>query len=271
MTTSNTQLKRDSEPSEPRLIAICGKGGVGKTAFTAMMSNVLAGHEAAGKCLLIDADHARGLTLALDLEVHKTMGEVREEIIASSKRAKKEQKIELVDMLDYMVLETLIERDDYALMAMGRTESKGCFCPVNNLLRGTIENLSESFDTILIDGEAGLEQINRQIVRRLDLLVIISDATSRGLATARLIRQMVEEEKVIEVERLGLVINRVQGNEDMVREAAETVGIEVLGYIPQDDTVAFHDLTGKALTELPEDSPSVVAVCDIVDKILRTF
>ncbi len=256
------------ESAKSRLIAVCGKGGVGKTAFTAMMSKVLSASDAAGKVLLIDADPAKGLTIALDVEVKKTMGEVREEIIAKSKRAKKEEKVQLVDMLDYMALETLIEQDEYALMAMGRTESKGCFCPVNSLLRGSIESLSEQFDTILIDGEAGLEQINRQIVRHLDTLIIISDATSRGLETARLVKAMVEEEKVIKCDRLGLVINRVQDNVEMVKKAAESVGVEVLGYIPQDENVAYHDLVGKALTELPENSPGFVAVQQIVDTVL---
>ena len=253
-----------------RLIAVCGKGGVGKTAFTAMMSQVLVEREDAGRLLLIDADPAKGLPLALDVEVKRTMGEVREEIIATSRGAGRERKLQLVDMLDYMVLEALTEQEDYALLAMGRTETRGCYCPVNDLLRGTIETLSESFDTILIDGEAGLEQINRQVMRRVDTLIIVSDATSRGLQTASLVKRMVEEENVIECSRLGLVLNRVQGNEDLVAQAAEAVGVEIFGFIPQDERVAYHDLIGKPLTELPLDSPGIVAVRHIVDRFILT-
>jgi CO dehydrogenase maturation factor len=87
-------------------------------------------------------------------------------------------------MLDYRVFEALTELDTFSILAMGRTETLGCFCPVNTLLRGAIETLSESFDTILIDGEAGLEQINRQVVRRLQALLIVSDPISRGVETA---------------------------------------------------------------------------------------
>ncbi len=251
---------------ESKLVAVCGKGGVGKTAFTAMMSKQLMDNEASGKLLLIDADPANGLTIALDAAVKKSMGEVREEIIAASRGANKAEKHQLIDMIDYMVLEALTEYEKYGLLAMGRSESKGCFCPVNSLLRGVIEELSQNFDTILIDGEAGLEQINRQVVRRLDTLIIVSDATSRGLQTARLVKQMVEEDEVIKCGQLGLVLNRVSGNEEMLQRFAEEVGVPVFGYIPQDEYVAYHDLVGKPLTDLPADSKALAAVGEIVER-----
>jgi len=251
---------------DSRLLAVCGKGGVGKTAFTAMMRKVLMDSEDAGNLLLIDADHAKGLTIALDVEVKRTMGEVREEIIEASRRATQEEKQQLSEMIDYMVLEALTEYERFGLLAMGRSESKGCFCPVNTILRGMIEELSGNFDTILIDGEAGVEQINRQVMRRVDTLIIVSDATSRGLQTASLVKQMVEDEGVIQCGRLGLVLNRVQGNEELVEEAAAKVGVEVFGYIPQDEAIAYHDLVGKPLTELPPDSPGLLAVREIVER-----
>jgi CO dehydrogenase maturation factor len=169
-------------------------------------------------------------------------------------------------MIDYMVLEALTEHEDFGLLAMGRSESKGCFCPVNTILRGMIEELSGSFDTIVIDGEAGVEQIHRQVMRRVDTLVIVSDATARGLQTASLVKRMVEDERVIQCGRLGLVLNRVQGNEALVAEAAEKVGVEVYGFVPQDEQIAYHDLIGKPLTELPPDSPAIAAVREIVDR-----
>lgn len=248
------------------LIAVCGKGGVGKTAFTAMMTRELMQSERAGNLLLIDADPASGLTMALGSQVKRTMGEVREEIIEASRGANEAEKRQLSDMIDYMVLEALTEHEKFGLLAMGRSESKGCFCPVNTILRGMIEELSESFDTILIDGEAGLEQINRQVMRRVDTLIIVSDATSRGLQTASLVKRMVEEEGVIQCGRLGLVLNRVQGNEGLLEEAAAKVGIEIFGLIPQDEQVAYFDLVGKPLIELPDDSPGVEAVRDIVER-----
>ena len=198
------------------------------------------------------------------------MGQVREEIIKTARGGKKEAKAQIGEMIDYMAFEALTETDDFALLAMGRTETLGCYCPVNTLLRGAIETLSESFDTILIDGEAGLEQINRQVVRRLHTLLIISDPTSRGMETAGLIRKMVEDDEVMRCDELGLVFNRVRGNEDLLRRAAGEMGLDVFGMIPFDENIATHDLLGKPLTELPDDSSGLAAFREIVEKrVLR--
>lgn len=253
-----------AESTAQRLIAVCGKGGTGKTVFTAMVTRVLLESGRGSKLLLIDADPAMGLPLALGVNVRRTMGQVREEIIKTAKRGKEEEKRQLIDMLDYMVLEALSEQDGFALLAMGRTETLGCYCPINSLLRGAIEALSESFDTILIDGEAGLEQINRQVMGRVDTLIIITDATSRGFQTAAQIKRMVESERVLQCEKLGLVFNRVQGNEELLKQAAAEMGVEVFGYIPQDEKIAYYDLVGKPIMELPA-SPALAAVRDIVE------
>jgi CO dehydrogenase maturation factor len=230
-----------------------------------MMSRALVESGKAGKLLLIDADPAMGLISALGVETRRTMGQVREEIINTARAPDEEGKNRLVGALDYMVLEALKETDDFALLAMGRTETLGCFCPVNDLLRGTIETLSESFDTILVDGEAGLEQLNRQVMRRLDTLIIVSDPTSRGMETAALIKGMVQEDTVIQCERIGLLFNRVQDNEDLLSQSARDLGIEVFGYIPQDKNITHHDLLGKPIAELPADSPALSAVRTVAE------
>ena len=249
-------------------MAVCGKGGVGKTALTAMMSRLLRESGKAGKLLLIDADPAMGLPSALGVSVGRTMGQVREDIIQTARRGKEEEKSQLVDALDYMAFEALTEMESYALLSMGRTETLGCYCPVNDLLRGAIETLSGSFDTILIDGEAGLEQLNRQVMRRVDTLIVVSDATSRGLQTAALIRDLVRRDRVIEVQRMGLVFNRVQGSEELLEKAAREADLEVLGYVPQDENIVHYDLMGKPIAELPSDSPALGAVRGIVEGLL---
>lgn len=248
-----------------RLVAVCGKGGTGKTAFTAMMTRVLEKNDKAGKLLLIDADPAMGLPSAVGVNIRRTMGQVREEIIRTAQRGDQEEQRQLGDMLDYMVLEALSEMDGFALLAMGRTETLGCFCPVNDLLRGAIETLSKSFDTIIIDGEAGLEQINRQVIRHVDTLIIVSDATARGIQTAALIKRMVQNDKVIQCEKMGLVFNRIQGNEELLKQSAQEIGVEIYGYIPYDENIASYDLVGKPLIELPTTSVGLAAVHNIVE------
>ena len=263
----NEQMSEASIKRINRIVAVCGKGGTGKTVFTALMAKVLLDSGKAGKLLLIDADPAMGLPLALGVNVRRTMGQIREEIIKAAKGNKEEEKRQIADKLDYMLFEALNEIDSYALLAMGRTETLGCFCPINSVLKEAIQTLSKSFDTILIDGEAGLEQLNRQVAGRVDTLVIVSDATSRGIQTAAQVRDMVLNEKAIQCDRLGIVFNRVQGNKDLLKKMADKTGLEVLGYIPQDDNIAHHDLIGKPILEL-RSSKGLEAVREIVEKRL---
>ncbi|RLC94854.1 MAG: carbon monoxide dehydrogenase maturation protein [Chloroflexi bacterium] len=253
----------DSTTPSRRLVAICGKGGTGKTMFTALIAKVLLETKKAGRLLLIDADPAMNLPNVLGVEVSRTMGGIREDIIRTARSGTQGDKRQLAGALDYMTLEALCETEDLALLAMGRTETLGCFCPVNDVLRGAIETLSKSFDTTIIDGEAGLEQLNRQVMRGIDTLVIVSDATSRGLRTAAMIKGMVENERVVKCQKMGLVFNRVAGSRDLLQQFADDTGLPVLGYIPHDDSIAYYDLVGKPIRDLP-DCPGLEAVRAIV-------
>jgi CO dehydrogenase maturation factor len=243
-----------------RKLAVVGKGGVGKTAFAAMLARVLLEGGAAGRLLAIDADPALGLTHALGMQADKTMGQVREAILEAARSGVEAQMAEMAVTLDYMVLEALAETDDLALLAMGRSESLGCYCAVNDILRRAIRILSDRFDTVLIDGEAGLEQLNRQVMDELDRLIIVSDSSSRGLQTVALLKEMVEDKNVIRCARMGLVFNRTQGNEDRLAEAAGRLGIDVLGFVPEDPVVADFDMEARSLLELPADCAALAAV-----------
>jgi len=257
-----------TEEKKTKIFAVCGKGGTGKTASTAIMARALYESKKAGNLLLIDADPAMGLLSALGLKTQKTMGEVRESIIKTAKKGSVEEKERMGDMIDYMTFEALTELDEFALLAMGRTETLGCFCPVNTILRGAIETLSSSFDTILIDGEAGLEQISRQIIKKLDTLMIISDASSRGIETGEMIRKMIEEDKVMKCRQLGIIFNRVMGHEDILKKSAEKIGVELFGIIPFDENIAEFDLVGKPVTGLPADSSALTAYRKVVEEAL---
>ncbi|MHB8111761.1 MAG: ATP-binding protein [Syntrophorhabdaceae bacterium] len=255
---------------EKKVFAICGKGGVGKTAFSAMFIRVLIENGNAGKLLVIDADPALGLANAINVHVGKTIGQIREAVITTAKARKETEVTEAVAMLDYMVMEALVETEALALVAMGRSETLGCFCSVNDLLRDALTYLSQNFDTTVIDCEAGLEQINRQVMDNLDALIILSDATSRGIQTVRTIQSMVEKEKVVRCRKMGLVFNKVRGNEEILKQYADEMGIEVLGYIPEDENIVAYDLVGRSLLDLPHDSPAQRSVRVVVNNLMAT-
>lgn len=243
-----------------KVIAVCGKGGVGKTAFTAILTRVLVDRGDAGRLLVIDADPALGLALALGIRAPKTIADVRSSVLEAARSKDASFKIELAGMLDYLVFESLVETDDYAFMAMGRTEAAGCYCSVNSLLRDSIEILSASFDTILIDGEAGLEQINRQVMGKLDALVLLTDGSARGLRTVELLFEIASAEKIITADAIRVVLNRPQNNGSGCEDSIASLGTALLGVIPFDPAVANYDAAGLSLMKLPLDSPALRAV-----------
>lgn len=250
-----------------RLIAVCGKGGTGKTALIAIMTKILTQNNRY-KILLIDADPAMCLPGVLGVKATKTVGDIREEIIKqAAKFPGKEEKVKIVNELDYKILDALSEKRGFGLLVMGRPEVAGCFCPVNTLLRDAIETLSKGFDITLIDGEAGIEQINRQVIRNVDTPLVLTDLSARGLETAALIKNIVDTKKFINYTQMGLVINRSRGNEGLAQKLAQKSGLELLGVIPEDENITHYDFEGKPLMQLPEDCSSVMAVEKILERI----
>lgn len=251
----------------PRTIAVCGKGGVGKTAFSAMLTGALSrGHS--GRLLVIDADPALGLAMALGVETAKTIADVREEIVAAARSKDADLQVELAATLDYLVFESLVETDEFAFLAMGRTEAAGCYCSVNNLLKDAIGLLSGNFDTIVVDGEAGLEQINRQVMGDIDELVLLTDGSARGLRTVSLLMELTGAGGVVDVGGVGVVLNRPLVGTAELETAIEDLGARLLGVVPMDPYVAEFDARGCSLTRLPATSPAAGAVALIAENLV---
>ena len=160
----------------------------------------------------------------------------------------------------------MIEKGEFNFLAMGRSQSKGCFCPLNNLLRQAIESLSRNFPYVLIDAEAGIEQINREVVRSVTHLIILIDLSFRSIAVAEKIQETL---KRLWIEcLLGVVANRSSGDSSQIQEALRAQGIEIWGIIPEDPVLRENDLKGKTIFELPENSAMLIAAQKIVEKII---
>ena len=172
----------------PKTIAMCGKGGVGKTTTAALMVKAMA-DRGNKKILAIDADPAIGLSYALGVDVVKTVDDVRNDLIEKIREEKLDDKADTLHMLDYEIFDALVEHKSFALLAIGRPEGEGCYCEVNHLLKDIIESLSTSFDVIIIDGEAGIEQINRRVMKNVDHLVLVSDTSAKSMNVAKIIKK----------------------------------------------------------------------------------
>lgn len=259
-------LLLNKEKQGRKIIAVCGKGGAGKTAVSAMMAGAVRRLDPSSRTLLIDADPAGGLAFAMGVEVRKTVGEVREDVIRQARKRDPEIKERIANSIDYYVLEALVERSGWSLLPMGRGESAGCFCPVNSLLREAIKALAGDFDRIIIDGEAGVEQIMRQVMRSVDTLLVVSDLSVRGLNTVSIIKNLLKDKRVLLDPEIMLIINRVK-DDSRALESAGRVGFEPAALVPEDPIVIEWDAQSKPLGEIPSETPSMKAVEKLVTRL----
>jgi CO dehydrogenase maturation factor len=262
---STTEKPPEREPSAVS-IALCGKGGVGKTALSTLMVHGL--RKTGKRILAVDADPAMGLTLALGAGRPKTIGQIREHVIQVARKRDSQETERVADMVDYYLLESLVEKDGFSLLAMGRTEVLGCYCPVNSLLREAVEALSASFDLMVLDAEAGLEQVNRKVLRKVDKLVVVSDPSARGFHTAGTMQELVQSQAELRPGRIGLVVNRcpLDSGEDW-EESARQQGLELLGTIPEDATLREMDRAGESLLDLPPESDAMRGMSSVLARL----
>jgi CO dehydrogenase maturation factor len=248
-------------------LAVCGKGGVGKTSFSALMVKLLA-KNTDRKILAIDADPSAGLASSLGVRVTKSVDDIRKDIIKQIRDGKVQDSKDTLNILDYELLDALEEAEGFALLAIGRPEDEGCYCKVNSLLKDIILNLAGSFDYVIIDGEAGIEQINRRVMKTVDHLIVLSDTSVKGVNVALAIYDVANKNHAVDFSRIGLVLNRVK-NEEEVGQISRRIPFEIFGWIPEDELIRQYDFQGKPLTVLPDDTNSVRAISSILEKIVQ--
>ena len=245
-----------------RTIAVTGKGGTGKTMLATLMIRLLV-ENGEVKILAVVADSAVSLPYALGVEIGKTVSEFRQEIIDNP-----EVKQRIADEhIRKVIGNLLVHGDGFDLLVMGRPEAPGCFCAVNDLLRYGIDTLAQNYDMTIIDGEAGPEQVNRRVIESIDTLLVVADASSRSLKTATEIMKVAQGHPNVKVNRIGLVVNRFKGKRGPAEEMTQEMGMEILGYIPEDQNVTDYDAVSRPLLEIPEDSPSLLAIRNILQQI----
>jgi CO dehydrogenase maturation factor len=236
--------------TQRRVVAICGKGGVGKTTIAALLARLVSSERGA-RTLAVDADHAQGLTMALGLGAARpTLEDVRLRI-AELLRARAISRRGAPVELDSLLLEALAERGDLALLTAGRPAERGCYCALNVLLREAIARLSGEFDLTVIDAEAGVEQVNREVLGSVDLLLLVVDGSARSLRVAETIASVAAG--IGGAGEAVVLVNRAREPDAAERLRASTA-LRVVGAVPEDDAIRCADAADRPLLELPESA-----------------
>jgi CO dehydrogenase maturation factor len=206
--------------------------------------------------------------MALGMELYDTVGQIREDTRDQVQGGTFQQGISKPDWFQYQVEQCVVEGDDVDLLAMGRPEGPGCYCAANHMLRQAIDRLGDSYRSVVIDNEAGMEHISRQTTRDVDWLFIISDPSQRGLAAAEHIVHLIESLGT-RIGHSGLIVNRVDGDlPEALRTRVEALGVPLLGVLPQDPAIGRLDAEGSPLVTLDSTSKVYPAVKNVLEACL---
>jgi len=247
------------------VIAVCGKGGAGKTTVSAVIARALS-EKGGVRSLIVDADPTGGLAMALAIRPKKTLDDIREETIRQIRKGESSKK-DLAMSIDFLLMEAVTERGNLAFLPIGRPEETGCYCSVNSLLRDAIELLAGQFDVTLIDAEAGVEQVNRQVMKSVDHLILVADTSAKGIRVAETILKVAGD--MAGGIKAGLILNRFR-SKDEAEALASATDVPVIGFVPEDDTIRRFDAEERSFFDLPS-CPAADAVLAALGKAGITF
>lgn len=253
-----------------KIIAVAGKGGVGKTTLTGLMIQYLC-QTGRAPVLAVDADANSNLNEVLGVEAPPTLGEIREEMerAGSAVNSPIPQGMTKGDYLQMRLGDAITEEDDFDLMVMGRTQGQGCYCYVNGLVQTQIQKMQANYPYIVVDNEAGMEHISRGLLPTMDVAILVSDCSRRGVQAAGRIARLMEELH-FHPKQMGLIINRAPGGrlDAGTMQEVQAQGLNLFGVVPQSEEVLYQfDCDGRPTVQLPKDSPVRESLVQILQNI----
>ncbi len=247
-------------------IAVAGKGGSGKTSTTTLIIRYLIKNNLM-PVLAIDADANANLGESIGLTTKHTVGS----IIASFN----DEKINIPPgmtkeaYLEYRMNETIVESKGLDLLTMGRGEGAECYCYPNLILRKFADSLMSNYKYVVMDNEAGMEHLSRRTTNNIDVLLLVSNHSVKGIRTLARIKSLVDELK-LNIGKLLVIINMVPEElAPSVKMELEKVNLQPAVIIPVDEALIQYDLDYKSLLDMPDDSIAVQAVDKLMKDILK--
>ena len=239
----------------PRTIAVAGKGGVGKTTTCGMIIDYLC-KKKNGPVLVVDADANSNLNEVLGVEVETSLGQIREEMAQAELKGTIPAGMTKADYADFKFSSALIEDDDFDMLVMGRTQGKGCYCYVNGVLKTQVDKYAQNYSYIVMDNEAGMEHIARGTLPHVDVMLLVSDCSRRGVQAVARIAEMVVDMN-LNPGKMGVIINRApEGVLDQgVMDEINKHGLTLFGVLPHDEAVYRCDCAGDPSSKLPDSDP----------------
>ncbi|MDP2003792.1 MAG: ATP-binding protein [Desulfurivibrionaceae bacterium] len=250
----------------PKIIALAGKGGVGKTTISALLIKYLTERNMT-PILAVDADANANLNELLGLELNATIGQIRKEL-----KGDMPPNMTRDQYMEMKVHQSLVEASGFDLMAMGQPDGPGCYCAANQHLAMTMDHLADNYQYIVVDNEAGMEHLSRMNLRDIDYLIVVSDPSARGIMTAKRIAELTGPLGVT-IKKKCLVVNRVPepASEELlakIKETVESTDLPLGGLLPASNELVAQEIAGKSYLLLDAKVPAVQKAFAIFDAFL---
>ncbi len=256
-----------------KIVSFSGKGGVGKSTLLIMLLKHVLETKKYKNILVIDADPDANVADIIGEEIRfkETVGGKMTEL--KEKIAKRQIPLDVPknQIIESEVFDAIIEKDEFDIIEMGRSEGEGCYCSVNNTLKQVIDVIAKNYDLVLIDAPAGLEYFARKTGRNVTDLVIVTDASKMGLHTMERIIE-VSKEVNLKFEKIWILGNKFPENtESVLKERVEKLAdkrVEFLGVAPYDDEVSKFNLVGKNLLQISNNTQLFNKISELYKKVL---
>ena len=245
-------------------IGFAGKGGTGKTTLAGFMVKYLV-EKGKTPVLAVDADSNSNLNEVLGMDLDTTISDIREEMKSAAPSMGMTKDI----FIEMKINEALVERKGFDLIAMGRPEGAGCYCAANALLTQFLEKLVNNYPYVVIDNEAGMEHISRLRAKDMDILIVVSDPSKRGIQAASRIVALAESLNLGIKEKYFIVNMAKEDDVGRLKEEIKRTQLNLIGMIPEDPMIHEFDLNGKPLIDMDHSSLAIKKTYEIFDIILK--
>lgn len=254
-------------------IAVCGKGGVGKTTISGLLCRIIGSKGI--PVLAIDGDPNPNLALTLGLEPKAAMPQALSPKLLEvyeKEDGKKYAKLK-VPLAEVMDTYGIKLDENVTLLAVGQPEhaGTGCMCGIHTTVREIIHTaLEESEQVTLLDLEASLEQMKRGTSKYVDVLLCVVEPYYRSMEAVARFQRLGKE---LEIKNIVAVANKVKHaeDEDAIRQFCAQTDLPVIAVIPYDTNVAEADKEGSLKMRAIDQSPSLKAINDLAEHLLGTI
>lgn len=229
-------------------IAVCGKGGSGKSTVVALLAKEA--RDRGYHTLIVDSDESNsGLFRMLGFS-HPPVPLM--ELVGGKKGLKEkmaqtnvlsEPRIALAQIPD----KYLIQRDGLVLVSIGKIlqSLEGCACPMGVLSREFLKKLTlHPSELAIVDMEAGVEHFGRGVETSVDSVLIVVEPPLESVEVAQKIYYLA---RGLGIRNIWAVLNKVTSDDIAVKVGAalERQGIRVIGRLHFDTDLFESSVEGK--------------------------